>query len=316
MDEHIFISICIPAYKRIADLKRLLDSIAIQSYKSFEVVITDDSPDDSVKEICLNYVNIFNIIYYKNNISLGTPENWNEAIRKASGQWIKLMHDDDYFADSESLQSFATAIHHHPDISLFYSAFAFVDNAHHTKKIVRCEWYNRFLLRISPYYLLRRNYFGNPSCVIVKNNVSDLYDKRLKYIVDYAYYLKLLSKKISYQYLSNILIHIGLNDEQVTHYTFKNKQIQLYENHLLLEQLGVKALRSIVVFDYFWRLYRNFNVRSKEDIAFHYDGIIYPALLKMIATQNKVSSSLLRLGIISKFCMIICYCQTRCLKLI
>ena len=48
-------------------------------------------------------------MYYKNIKVLGTPENWNESIRKAKGAWIKLMHDDDWFANENSLQKFYEA---------------------------------------------------------------------------------------------------------------------------------------------------------------------------------------------------------------
>ena len=92
------ISICIPAYKRIEFLQRLFNSIAIQTYKDYEVIITDDSPDESVSTFIKNYGAIDNVLYFRNLITLGTPENWNESIRKASGTWIKLMHDDDWFA--------------------------------------------------------------------------------------------------------------------------------------------------------------------------------------------------------------------------
>ena len=51
MEAAPFISICIPAYQRTAFLKRLLDSIKIQTYSNYEVVITDDSPDFDVKEL-------------------------------------------------------------------------------------------------------------------------------------------------------------------------------------------------------------------------------------------------------------------------
>src|SRR5438309_1205572 len=49
------ISICIPAYKRTAYLKRLLDSVAIQTYTDFEVIVSDDSPDNSVQLLCKKY---------------------------------------------------------------------------------------------------------------------------------------------------------------------------------------------------------------------------------------------------------------------
>ncbi|HUZ60328.1 MAG TPA: glycosyltransferase, partial [Hanamia sp.] len=85
------ISICIPAYKHVDYLKKLLDSVSIQTFKDFEVVITDDSPDDGVKQLLETFPTTNNIRYYKNSKALGTPENWNEAIRKSEGTWIKLM---------------------------------------------------------------------------------------------------------------------------------------------------------------------------------------------------------------------------------
>ena len=104
MRETPLISICIPAYKRLHYLERLFRSIEIQTYKNYEVIITDDSADDTVKEFIDNYSAISNIQYYRNKNILGTPENWNEAIRKANGVWIKLMHDDDWFANENSLE--------------------------------------------------------------------------------------------------------------------------------------------------------------------------------------------------------------------
>ena len=49
-----FISICIPAYKNTTYVGRLLDSISEQTFTDYEVVVTDDSPDDSVKNFLLN----------------------------------------------------------------------------------------------------------------------------------------------------------------------------------------------------------------------------------------------------------------------
>ena len=114
MSQQFFISICIPAYKRIADLEKLLNSIGRQTFNNFEVIVTDDSPDDTVKNFCDNYPNKFALTYFKNNPVLGTPENWNEGIRRATGQWVKLMHDDDYFASNDSLALFVEAIQTNP----------------------------------------------------------------------------------------------------------------------------------------------------------------------------------------------------------
>src|SRR5438128_12549487 len=92
------ISICIPAYKRTVELKRLFNSIVIQTFKDFEIVITDDSPEESVAILCNEYRSKLPIAYYKNKIRLGSPANFNQSIAKATGEWIKMMNDDDWFA--------------------------------------------------------------------------------------------------------------------------------------------------------------------------------------------------------------------------
>jgi Glycosyl transferase family 2 len=88
MEEAVFISICIPAYKRVSFLKRLLDSIECLSYRQFEAVVTDDSPDNNVSDLCHSHPFSTVFRYFKNEKKLGTPENWNESIRREGGGWI------------------------------------------------------------------------------------------------------------------------------------------------------------------------------------------------------------------------------------
>jgi len=101
-----YISICIPAFQGEDYLKRLLDSINIQTFKNYEVIISDDSPDDSVERLSENYSNSFRLIYQKNKEPLGSPANWNKSISLANGKWIKIMHDDDWFYDKYALEEF------------------------------------------------------------------------------------------------------------------------------------------------------------------------------------------------------------------
>ena len=63
------ISICIPAYKRIDYLKRLLWSIEIQKFKDFEVIISDDSNDHSVEELIKEFKGRFEIKYFKKHLA-------------------------------------------------------------------------------------------------------------------------------------------------------------------------------------------------------------------------------------------------------
>ena len=96
------ISICIPAYNRTTYLKRLFESIADQLFKDFEVIVSDDSPSDSVKDLCAAYSNKFTLRYFKNQPSLGTPANWNNAIEKAIGSnYVVIQTADELDTESD-----------------------------------------------------------------------------------------------------------------------------------------------------------------------------------------------------------------------
>ena len=57
------VSICIPTYNRPDCLKRLLESVFSQTYKDYDIIITDNSDGNSVLDIVNNYSGIK---YYKN----------------------------------------------------------------------------------------------------------------------------------------------------------------------------------------------------------------------------------------------------------
>ena len=111
------VSICIPAYNQPDKLIYLLDSIRIQTFKNFEVIVSDDSSDNSVQQLCEQYSDL-KIQYYKNTPSKGTPQNWTYSISKAEGEWVKIMHHDDYFADRHALEKFVEFADLHPDVEL------------------------------------------------------------------------------------------------------------------------------------------------------------------------------------------------------
>src|SRR5689334_3362096 len=117
------ISICIPAYQRVQFLKRLLNSIREQSFHDFEVIVTDDSPGNEVSELCNEFREAFPLIYHKNVTTQGTPDNWNQAISKGKGDWVKDMHDDDWYANDKSLEEFIRTIEANPDARFLFSKY-------------------------------------------------------------------------------------------------------------------------------------------------------------------------------------------------
>lgn len=310
MNYSITISICIPAYKNVTFLKRLLDSISAQSYKDYEVIVCDDSPDESVAEFIKRYTGIDRLRFKRNAASLGTPENWNECIRKASGKWIKVMHDDDWFIDSRSLSEFYAAIVAKPEAGLIYSSYVNVYAKTNRRKLITAPSWRRRLLKSDPATLISSNIIGPPSAVIYKADSLFYFDKNLKWLVDIEFYYRYL-KSYSSHYISKPLVNIGMNEFQVTRQSSRVREVEIPEYFIFFKKAGFHNLRHIVVYDAWWRLIRNMQIRSVQEIFDSgYEGSVPEVLKGMIKFQALFPSRLLAIGIASKILMFFRYVLT------
>jgi glycosyltransferase involved in cell wall biosynthesis len=303
MNHHI--SICIPAYKRIDYLKRLLCSIEIQKFKDYEVIISDDSNDHSVEELLKNFNGRFEIKYFKNEKALGTPANWNHAISKATGEWIKLMHDDDWFDNEHSLEKFALATK--TNKKFIFSAYSNkTEITNNTEMMFFNENLKTNILK-NPLLLLAKNSIGPPSVTLFHNSIKDTYDEGLKWRVDIEYYIRNISKGIDFVYINEPLINVGVSESQVTNYCLNVPSVEIPEIYILLSKYGTSPLKNIMVYDAYWRILRNTNTNSKSKLE-SFGQTEWPAvILSMVELQTKFNQSTLRNGVISKTLMGISY---------
>jgi glycosyltransferase involved in cell wall biosynthesis len=306
------ISVCIPAYKNAAFLRRNLDALVSQTFRDFEVILSDDSPDESVAEIAAAYSDRLNIIYLKNSPAKGTPSNWNFAMQHASGEFIKLMHDDDWFATDTALQQFYDCLNAAPGVDFCFAAFYNVNIGSGNVEPVFCSPFNRYLLKKSRYNLFKRNFIGPPSVVFQRNRGEIFYDEKLKWLVDFEGYIRFLQTKSNFIYLDQNLVNIGISGEQVTSSTQHDRTVVLPESLYFLKKHGLNILNNLYVYDYYWRMLRNFSVGNAGDIAAAgWEEDVPERLLKMIATQRKIPTSILRIGPVSKLCMLLSYIGNR-----
>lgn len=93
------VSICIPTYERPQVLLKALESCFNQTYKNFEIVITDNSESNETQELVESLARP-NIRYTKNIKNLGPIHNLKLAIDSASGKYVKVLMDDDILLPS------------------------------------------------------------------------------------------------------------------------------------------------------------------------------------------------------------------------
>ena len=89
------ISVIMPVYNTKSEyFKEAIQSILLQTYNNFELIIVDDCSDSYIKDIVLQYKDN-RIFYYRTERNSGAAAARNLAISKARGEFLAFMDSDD-----------------------------------------------------------------------------------------------------------------------------------------------------------------------------------------------------------------------------
>lgn len=94
------ISIIVPVYNAEKNLRRCIDSILLQTYKNFELLLVDDGSTDVSGEICDRYIKEdcrVRVIHKSNG---GVSSARNIGLDNVRGEWITFIDSDDWVSDS------------------------------------------------------------------------------------------------------------------------------------------------------------------------------------------------------------------------
>lgn len=261
------VSICIPAYEQPKNLEKCLESISIQNFKDFEVIVTDDSKSDELIPIIDYFRNNINIKYYRNSPSKGSPENWNESIRYAKGKYIKILHHDDYFFKSDSLEKMVNLLENNPQNKILFCSSRHVDSSYnyYSSHILTEDNMNK--IKNEPQILFLGNLIGAPSIMMYHRDIEIYFDKRMKWLVDLDFYIRIL-KDVNFVYTQDELVCINIGEEnRVTYQCENDKYINIYEHILLLEKLEFKII-PLKYKVYLIKLFLKFNIKTLNEFKY------------------------------------------------
>lgn len=120
IDKKPRVSIGMPVYNGERFLKQALDSILAQTFKNFELIISDNASTDSTQEICRAYAaKDQRIHYYRNEQNLGASWNFNRVFELSTGEYFRWACYDDVCA-SELLERCVEVLDREPSVVLCY----------------------------------------------------------------------------------------------------------------------------------------------------------------------------------------------------
>jgi|694.fasta_scaffold30113_4 glycosyltransferase involved in cell wall biosynthesis len=242
------ISICIPTYKNTVSLRRLLTSIRDQDFQDFEVVICDDTPNQDVWEIICDFAEIPGLRYEQNNPRLGSPANWNRCLALAKGEWIKIMHHDDWFSSPDSLRSFAEATEVLSGSPFLFSGCNAFRNGEHFA-FRHCPFGDdggiQPLLELACHDLIFANRIGCPSVTMFRNGCGLQFDESLLWLVDVDFYLTAIASAGSVV-LKRTLINVTFSaDTQITSTVEADPSLRWRETLYLCEKHRLLSLADV-----------------------------------------------------------------------
>ncbi len=93
------VSVIITVYNRTKYIRQAIQSVLDQTYKDYEIIVTDDSNSESLKLICSDFNND-KIRYRVNETNIGVALNVKLAIQESKGKYIAILNDDDAWESS------------------------------------------------------------------------------------------------------------------------------------------------------------------------------------------------------------------------
>lgn len=127
MSVHPRVSIGLPVYNGEQFLEQALDSLLLQTYDNFEIIISDNASTDRTAEICTAYcARDSRIRYYRNPENIGVDRNFNRTFQLATGEYFRWSAADDLSAP-KLLERCVAILDAEPSVVLCYPKSRYVD---------------------------------------------------------------------------------------------------------------------------------------------------------------------------------------------
>lgn len=128
------VSVIIPTYKRANYIERAINSILIQTYNDYEIIIVDDNDPDTVDRKALEkimekdiYRNNPKIRYIQHERNKNGSAARNTGIIASKGDYITFLDDDDFFL-KDRLEILVNALNDNLEYNAVYSSLVICKN--------------------------------------------------------------------------------------------------------------------------------------------------------------------------------------------
>ena len=244
------VSVIIPYYNSKSTIIRALESVAIQTFTDFEIILVDDGSNDNTHIIVDDYIKKNRQIdfkhYYQENA--GPSEARNIGISKSDAAYIAFLDSDDSWVSNKlEIQMKLMAEN---KIDMLGSNINILDT---NGKIIRKHFIKSQLEYISFYKLLFKHYFCASSIVVRKKVLDNIggFPEKQKYAEDTLLFAR-ITRKYKSAVSKNFLVNVykPLFGESGLSGNLKEMNRYVLNNFMVLRGENVNSTKNISLFLY------------------------------------------------------------------
>ena len=89
-------SVLLPTRNGEKYLKSCIESVLSQDYEDMELIVFDNANTDNTAEVVNSFSSDKRLKYFRTDSVVSVTDNWNNALKKSSGDYVLMMGDDDF----------------------------------------------------------------------------------------------------------------------------------------------------------------------------------------------------------------------------
>jgi glycosyltransferase involved in cell wall biosynthesis len=291
-----YLTILIPTLQAESTLQESLDSLINQDFRDFEILIMDSVSHDGTLAIARDAAEKDRRIRVFSAPDNGVYDAMNKGIQQARGQWIYFLGSDDFMYNSQVLST-VFAIKDRDRFDLLYG------------NVVSPSYSGVYDREFTFKKLLERNI--SHQAIFYRRTIFDFignYNVRYKGHADWDLNIRCFSdNRVRRLYIDMIIARFGADGLSSRHDVPFLQEVLFPERLQLLEHTQPRALRSVCVYDQWWRLVRNGDLSGRALEKFAGGSAIPRPVAEMSNWQKKIPHRLLHVGVISKLLMFASY---------
>lgn len=234
------VSVIIPTYNREILIKDAINSVLVQTFQDFEIVVIDDGSTDNTKNVVESYNDSRIKYFYQQNAGLNAARN--AGIRESCGKYIAYLDSDDIW-ESVKLEKQVKILEKFPEIGLVYCGSSLIDeNNKNIGKRPLISYKGNVFDKI-----IRYNFLYNGSIVLFRRECLEkvgLFDEHTVRMTDWEFYLRFA---IYYNFygIPEYLIRYRVHNQTMTNdfKLFENSGFQIIDKTFAISDIDKKHMK-------------------------------------------------------------------------